>query len=484
VLSEILINVSAGEIRIALVHDKRLEALRIEPLLGHEARPLGDIILGRVTGVVPAMEAAFVEIGMERPGFLPLRDAKLLAKDSKPGAGISACVREGESVLVQVTRDPFAQKGAQLSAAIALPGRFLVLTPGRPGIAVSRRIEDEGRRAELAALGEGLLATMARGAGLIVRTAALDASPGDLAEDAATLAEIWGGIEQKRKAARPPLMLYRDLGPVERALRDLVMGDVARVAIDDAASLEKARAYCGKAMPHMEARLESAPPGLFEREGLEDEITALSSPRVDLPSGGFLTIETTQALTAVDVNSGRFTQSGGREETSLAVNLEAATEVGRQLRLRDIGGLIVVDFIQLDDPAHAARVAAALEKSLTFDRAPVRVSPMREFGIVAVTRKRRGPPLAWRDNMACPACEGTGRAPSPAARAQEILRALEREATANPGAALLVTAAPAVADWFAAHEDEVGQALAKRGAGRVRVESGEGLSGGFDVRRA
>lgn len=392
-------------------------------------------------------------------------------------------MREGESVLVQVTRDPFAQKGAQLSAAIALPGRFLVLTPGRPGVTVSRRIADEGRRAELAALGESLLANMS-GAGFIVRTAALEASPDDLAEDAGALSEIWCGIEEKRKAARPPLVLYRDLGPIERALRDLMTGDVVRVAIDDAASLEKARAYCSKAMPHMAGRFEGAPPSLFEREGLEDEIAGLSSPRVDLPSGGFLTIEATQALTAVDVNSGRFVQSGGREETSLAVNLEAAAEIGRQLRLRDIGGLIVVDFIQLDDAAHAARVAAALEKSLASDRAPVRVSPMGDFGIVAITRKRRGPPLAWRDSMACPACEGMGRAPSPGAKAQEILRALEREAAANPGAALLVTAAPAVADWFAAHADEVGRALAKRGAGRVRFESGDKLSGGFDVRRA
>jgi ribonuclease G len=472
--ADLFINVSPGEIRIAEMRDGKLEALRIEPLLGQEARPLGDIILGRVSRVVPAMEAAFVEIGMERAGFLPLRDAKLLARNGKDDARISDCVREGESVLVQVTREPFAEKGAQLSTAIALPGRFLVMMPGKPGIAVSRRIENEARRDELLRQGEALRGKIPD-AGFIVRTAARDASPDELAADARELAEVWREISGKRKAARPPVVLHSDLGPLERALRDMA-GDVTRILIDDAAALEAARVYCRKAMPDIEARLALAPRDLFGREGLEDEIAALSSSRVELPCGGWITIEPTQALTAVDVNSGSFTQSGGRDETSLAVNLEAAAEIGRQLRLRDIGGLIVVDFIQLENDEQAKRIVAALKDSLGADGVASRLSPMSDFGIVAITRQRWG----RHRTAACAACNGTGRAQDAAAQAQEILRAIEREAAANPGAELLVTAAPPVADWFAVHEGEVREALSRRGAGRVRFETGAGS----DVRRA
>ena len=469
---ELFINVSPGEIRIAERRDGKLEALRIEPLLGQEARPLGDIILGRVSRVVPAMEAAFVEIGMERAGFLPLRDAKLLARSGKDDARISDCVREGDSVLVQVTREPFAEKGAQLSAGIALPGRFLVMTQGKPGIAVSRKIENEARREELLQLGETLRAGVPD-AGFIFRTAARDASPDDLAADARELAEGWREISDKRKAARPPTVLHSDLGPIERAMRDMA-GD--RIVIDDTAALEAARVYCRKAMPAIEARLALAPRDLFAREGLEDEIAALSSPRVELPCGGWITIEPTQALTAVDVNSGSFTQSGGRDETSLAVNLQAAAEIGRQLRLRDIGGLIVVDFIQLENDEQARRIVAALKDSLGADGAASRLSPMGEFGIVAITRQRR----SAGQTTACAACNGTGRAQDAAAQAQEILRMIEREAAANPGAELLVTAAPPVAEWFTAHQGEVREALTRRGAGRVRFETGAGS----DVRRA
>lgn len=480
-LSELFIDVSPGEMRIAHVRGSTLEALRVEPLLGEAARPLGDIILGRVARVVPAMDAAFVEIGMARAGFLPLRDAKLLA-NGKDDARISDCVREGDSVPVQVTREPMGEKGAQLSAAVSLPGRFLVMTPGKPGIAVSRRIASEEKRAALLRLGQNLRGAegMITDAGFIVRTAAADASSDDLIADARELAQSWRAISDKRKAARPPAILYRDLGPIERALRD--MGDgVTRVRIDDAAALEAARAYCRKVMPGLEARLTLAPRDLFVREGLEDQIAVLSSPRVDLPCGGWITIEHTQALTAIDVNSGGFVQSGGRDETSLVVNLEAAAEIGRQVRLRDIGGLIVADFIQLDDAGHAARVAAALEQAFATDAAPVRISPMGEFGIIAVARRRRRDSWTRVNAAPCETCGGSGRAGDAAAEAQVILRRIEREAAANPGAALVVTTPPPVAQWFAAHEDEVAQALAKRGAGRVRFETGEGR--GFDVRR-
>jgi ribonuclease G len=227
------------------MRDGKLEGFRVEPLLGREARPLGDIILGRVARAVAAMEAAFVDIGMERAGFLPLRDAKILARNGKDEVRISDCVREGESVLVQVTREPFAEKGAQLSAAIALPGRFLVMTPGRPGSAISRRIENEARRAELLRQGEILRTSedMVPDTGFIFRTAAEAASADELAADAHEQAQVWQEISAKRKSARPPAVLYSDLGPVERALRDMATADVARILIDDTAALETAKGW-------------------------------------------------------------------------------------------------------------------------------------------------------------------------------------------------------------------------------------------------
>jgi len=275
-------------------------------------------------------------------------------------------------------------------------------------------------------------------------------------------------------------VLHTDPDPVARALREMVTNDTARILIDDAATLEAARAYCRKAMPQAEAKLVAAGRDLFAREGLEDAIAALSGPRVDLLSGGWFTIEHTQALTAIDVNSGGFTQSGSRGETSLAVNLQAAAEIGRQIRLRDIGGLIVVDFIQLDDDRHVQLVIAALKESLATDGVASRISPMNEFGLVAIARQRRRASWARQHAIACPACDGRGHVPDAAAQAQEMLRRIEREAAANPGAELLVTAASPVADWLAAHDDAVRAALARRGAGRVRFQKGEGS----DVRRA
>ena len=482
---EVLINAGAGEIRVALVADGKLQELSFERTIGVEdgARGchslVGDVIAGRVRRVMPGMQAAFVDIGLERAGFLALREARSLAKEFSDTSTISDCVREGDTVLVQVIKDPIGDKGARLSAGITLPGRMLVMTPGHPGLALSRRIEEERARACLLALGTELLTHEAlAGAGFIFRTAALGACLDELTQDALMLADTWRGIADKRKTAKPPVTLYHDLGPIERTLRDSVRGDVTSVLIDDAAAANAARAYCRRAMPSAEAHIKLVTFSAFE--DLEDEIAALAHAKVDLPSGAWITIETTEALTAIDVNSGRFTQSGGLQETSLAVNLEAATEIGRQIRLRGIGGLIVVDFIHLSsDPAP---VLAALEKSLSFDRAPVQISPMSEFGIVAITRKRVREPLARLTSAACPSCHGTGRALTPQSVALNILRQVEREARAAPSREILAEAAPDVAAWLNAYIEEITPELARRGVGRVRFEAGRFAREGFDVR--
>ena len=471
-MSEILINAGAGEIRVALIADGRLEQIRFERTLGVERgchSLVGDIVLGRVQRVTPAMQAAFVDIGHERTGFLALREAQALC--GKSDATISDCVHEGQAILVQVIKDPIGDKGARLAAGVTLPGRLLVMVPklseqdGQPGLSLSRRIEDETTRAALLALGQKVQAAVPE-AGFIFRTAAVGMALEDLIDDAKAQAETWRGIDQQRKAARPPATLYRDLGPIERTMRDLVRGDVTRVRIDDAEAAATARDYCRRAMPHMVAMIETVAPPLFD-DTLEEEIAGLAHPRVRLASGGWITLEATEALTAIDVNSGGFVQASGLEETSLTVNLEAAREIGRQLRLRAIGGLIVVDFIHLADAAHVARVLAALQESLAFDRTPVQISPMAEFGIVAITRKRTGEPLSRLTSHSCAACRGAGRQPSPESVALELLRQVEREARAHPGRALVARAAPQVTDWLDQHADAVRAALARRGAGRL-----------------
>jgi ribonuclease G len=265
-------------------------------------------------------------------------------------------------------------------------------------------------------------------------------------------------------------------------MRDAVRGDVGKVLIDDTNAYEQAKTYCRRAMPAAEEKIELVKEPVFSLLGLEDEIAALAHAKVELKSGAWITIESTEALTAIDVNSGRFTQSGGLEETGLAVNLEAAHEIGRQIRLRGIGGLIVVDFIHLAQGEHAADVVAALEQSLSFDRAPVQISPMSEFGIVAITRKRVRESLARSLGADCPACFGSGTALSRESVALAVLRRVEREARAAPGKEIMAETAPEVAEWLNAHAQEIIPALARRGAGRVVFQAGNFPRERFDVR--
>jgi len=501
---EILINAGAGEIRVAIVEDGRLEELYLERTIGLDDGPLrrrdgknghslvGNIVLGRVQRVLPGMQAAFVDIGLDRAGFLGAKEARCLA--DLPGFGdermpkISECVHEGEEILVQVVKDPIGEKGARLSANVTVPGRLAVLVANQPGIALSRRIEDEKERARLLALGEEMLSqgngALVPGAGYIFRTAAIGASLGDLLEDAERLAEAWRPVMTQRQSVSAPATLFVDLDPVERAMRDEVKVGTARVLIDDREAEQAARAYCRRAMPHAESKIEffSGPGMLFDLYEIEDEIERLQQPRVKLPSGGWITIESTEALTAVDVNSGRFTDSTGLEETSIKVNLEAAAEIGRQLRLRGVGGLIVVDFIHLNDPANIQKVIDALAASLAKDRTPTQILPMSEFGLVEITRKRVRDPLAKLTSECCRPCDGRGRRRSRENVAFEVLRIVEREARAAPGRNIVARASPEVISWLLDHGEEVLGALARRGAPRVQFEANDAfVREGFDV---
>lgn len=453
---------------MAVIEDGRLEALSATRLMGAEdsGGHVGDIVLGRVVRVVPAVQAAFVEIGRERAGFLGAREARCIAPEKGEEPSISQLVREGDKVLVQIVKDPIGDKGARLTANVTIPGRLCVFTPLQPGVGISRRIEDEAERARLFEIGEKLFASEFKG-GCILRTAAVGTSEEDLREDLLRLEEEWGEISATRKNAGVPSTLRRDLGPIERALRDTVHDTTSAIIIDDAKAVSVARAYCREAIPEVESRIhlyaDSQP--LFS--DLEADIDGLISSRVPLKCGGWLTVEGTEALTAIDVNSGSFTHSSAVEDTGLAVNLEAAAEIGRQLRLRGIGGLIVIDFIHMKEPGHYEPVLAALAQSLTRDGVPVNIGHVTEFGLVEVTRKRVRESLVQLWGEDCSPCHGRGVVRRADAVAMDLLRRVEETHRVAPGKAILVTAAPSVVRWL--EEQEALEVLSMRGIGSVSL---------------
>jgi ribonuclease G len=470
---DILINVSVGEVRVAAVEDGRLQALSATRLLGAEEPGgvglIGDIVLGRVARVVPAVQAAFVEIGHERAGFLGARELRCLTEDPSVDPLIGAVVHEGEKVLVQIVKEPIGDKGARLTANITIPGRLSVFTPLQPGVGISRRIEDEVERARLAAIGEKLFTSGELKGGCILRTAAVGADEEELREDLIRLEEEWGEISAMRKNAKLPSTLRRDLGPVERALRDIVHDATRAILIDDARTAARARAYCREAMPDMEARIAvwEGPGSLFGN--LEADIESLVHPRVPLPCGGWITVEGTEALTAVDVNSGSFTLAAAVEDTGAIVNVEAAREIGRQIRLRGIGGLIVIDFIHMKEADHVERVLAELADSLARDGVPVNIGPVTAFGLVEVTRKRVRGPLVSQWSEECSTCAGVGRLRRPDVVAMDVLRRIDETAKVAPGHAIVVRAAPEVIAWL--KEQGADEALSESGIGRVSLES-------------
>jgi ribonuclease G len=496
---DVLVNAGAGEIRVAVIEDGVLDQLSLERTIGSDDSPnhrrdragsvarslVGDIVVGRVQRVLPAMQAAFVNIGLERAGFLAAREARprtAIFRDDPyteedRRLNISDFVREGAEILVQVVKDPIGDKGARLSANITVPGRLLILVANSPGIALSRRIEDEAERARLTSIVGRFLGVSEGGlvpdAGYILRTSAIGASETELKEDAVRLSTAWRDIAARRKSAGVPATLHTDLGPVQRALRDEVDESVGRILIDDREAFREAEIYALRAMPSMAGKIElyqgRAP--LFEAFGIEDEIASLGSPRVALPSGGWITVEATEALTAIDVNSGSFIEAIGLEETSLKVNLEAAAAIGRQLRLRGIGGLIVIDFIHLSIPENIERVLAALNEACAKGRVPSQILGMSEFGLVEMTRKRVRDPLAKRLSEDCRRCDGHGRRKTMETVAVEIMRRAERAAAAAPGKPIIIRAAPVMVRWLEAHEAEVRAGLSRRGVTQLRFES-------------
>lgn len=399
-IDEILSTNIGGRARIALREEGRL----VDLVIAGDGAPdtVASIVLGRVNAVLPGMEAAFVDIGAERAGFLSLTPRSGEGEGDGAGAGPDpfAPLHEGTSVLVQVTKTAQAGKGAGLTRNISLAGRYLVLTPMQARIAISRRIEEPGERA---ALESAMAEIAAPGEGFILRTAARDAGAPALAEDAGQLRGLWATITEKKDAAAQsstgaPRILHgvaRGLGGV---LRDCAHAGLRRILVDDRGAEAEAQAFCDAHLPDLGTRIElwdEAGP-MFEALGVEDDIAAALEPRVTLACGGSLIIEQTQALCAIDVNTGRNVGRTSHADTVRATNLEAAEEIPRQLRLRGLGGITVIDFIHMDDAADRDRVLAALMAGLKADPAFISAGGVSELGLVELARRRGDGPLQAR----------------------------------------------------------------------------------------
>lgn len=473
--TEILVNAGLTETRIALLRDGRVAELIYDRALESDAAArhdtlVGNIYLGRVQRVTPGVNAAFVDIGLPRAGFLAAREAQVSGDRQGQPRGIAESVRDGQILMVQVLKDPIGGKGSRLTLDIALPGRLLVLTPAQTNASLSRRIEDAAERARLLDLAEEIAGRL--GMGVIVRTAAFGASAAELSADAEALREVWSGIEARAREAQPPACLFVDLDPISRALRDHADATTGRIVLDGQTAYAQARHYAQAHAPFLLDRIALFSGDLFEAEGVEGEIERALASRVGLPSGGWIMIQTTEALTAVDVNSGRFAQGGGIAETSLRTNLEAAEETARQLRLRGIGGIVVIDFIHMDAPDPVAEVLEVLRRGFAGDRARNEIAPLSPFGLVALTRKRVRESLPQRLTAPCPTCDGRGRVSTPAARSGALLRRIEREACMKPGHAVHATADPSVVAWIEAQPDVLDR-LAHRIGAPLDLRSGD-----------
>ncbi|HTV94506.1 MAG TPA: ribonuclease G [Steroidobacteraceae bacterium] len=430
--AEVLINASTHEARAAMVENGVLQEVFIER--SSRRGLISNIYKGRVSRVLPGMQAAFIDIGMERTAFLHASDILAprhaqLGLEAPRNDNIRALVAEGNEILVQVVKDPLGTKGARLTTYITLPSRFLVYMPQGRGVGVSARIENEAERERLrSAVLEGLEAE--EGAGFIVRTAAEDAPPEALRADMLYLRKLWDFVRQKGIRTAPGQLVHADLPLHLRILRDLLRPDVERVLIDQPSAHREMREFAATfipdALPRIELYEERRP--IFELHHIEEEIQKALERKVSLKSGGHLIIDQTEAMTTIDVNTGAFVGHRNLEETIFRTNLEAAVTIARQLRLRNLGGIIIIDFIDMEEPEHRRQVIQALEKALCDDHVKTNISSVSPLGLVEMTRKRTRESLEHLLCQPCPTCEGRGFVKTAETVCYEVFREIVRQA--------------------------------------------------------
>ena len=460
---EILVNVTPQETRVAVLAAGQVQELVIERAASRGL--VGNIYMGKVVRVLPGMQSAFVDIGLERAAFLHVAD---IWENRKPGANnggasanaepakpIEKILAEGQPVLVQVLKDPLGTKGARLSTQLSVAGRLLVYLPHDPHIGISQRIEDEAGRAALREKLKELLPADEKG-GFILRTLAEGAGETELRADIEYLRHLWRDIHGRSLGAQPPKLVYQDLSLAQRVLRDMVSDDTTVVRIDSRENHQKLAAFAQAYMPRLLGRLEhyKGERPLFDLHNVEQEIEKALARRVDLKSGGTLVIDQTEAMTTIDVNTGGFVGHRNFDDTVFKTNLEAAQAIARQLRLRNLGGIIVVDFIDMDSEQHRAAVLEEFRRALSRDRTRMTVSGFTALGLVEMTRKRTRESLAHVLCEPCPTCDGRGELKTARTVCYEILREVLREARAFQAREFRVLASQAVCDLF--HEEESG----------------------------
>jgi ribonuclease G len=407
---------------------------------------VGNVYLGRVQNVLPGMEAAFVDIGRGRNAVLYAGEVNYSDEDLEgPAPRIEQVLKSGQSILVQVTKDPMGGKGSRLTAQISLPGRYLVLVPNSQVSGISRRLPDDERR-RLKAIVKKL---KPENHGLIVRTAAYGASEEALAADVARLEEEWESIQQRSKKAKAPYLLYEEPELTVRVVRDLFTdGEFKEIVTDSPRIHERVHEYLADVAPDLleKVHFRQGKLPVFEEYHVIEQIHKGLDRKVWLPSGGYLVIERTEAMTVIDVNTGKHVGKRNLEETVVKTNLEAASEVARQLRLRDIGGIIIIDFIDMHDEAHRRQVLAALERALSGDRAQTHIVSLSPLGLVEMTRKRTRESLEHLLCVACPTCEGRGFVKSAETVCNEIFREIVRQSRQFASRELLILAHQDVVD--------------------------------------
>ena len=451
---EILVNVAPRETRAAILENGVVQELHIERISRRGL--VSNLYKGRVSRVLPGMQAAFVEIGLERTAFLHAADiARSASEDTvlsapaapEPVEDIRRLVNAGDDILVQVIKDPIGTKGARLTTFIALPSRYLVYMPRGEAVGVSARIEDEAERTRLKSL-LAQLAAEGAGGGYIVRTAAQGAAAESLREDMSYLARLWEHVRTCAAQGPPGSVVHEDLPLTLRVLRDELARGVSRVLVDapreHARMLEFAAAFMPGSAPLIE--LYPGPRPLFDLNGVEEEIARALDRKVPLKSGGHLVIDQTEAMTTIDVNTGAYVGHRNLEETIFRTNLEAAVSIARQLRLRNLGGIIIIDFIDMRDEPHRRAVLSALERALNGDRAPTHIVSLSPLGLVEMTRKRTRESLEHLLCEPCRSCEGRGFVRTPETVCNEIFREIVRQSRQFASRELLILAHQDVVD--------------------------------------
>jgi ribonuclease G len=451
---DILINVTPFETRVALVEQGSVQELHIERSIqrGH----VGNLYLGKVVRVLPGMQSAFVDIGLDRAAFIHVADLRQNRTERSNGAAITPIEKllfEGQALMVQVIKDPLGTKGARLSTQISIAGRMLVYLPYDPHIGISQKIESEQDRNSLR---ERVLSFMPEGesGGFIVRTQAEVATDEELQADQSYLRTIWASIQAKVKIQPTPSVLYTDLTLAQRVLRDMVGPNTGMITVDSRSTTQELLEWAKTYTPSVLSRIRhySGERPLFDTANVDEEIARALSRRVDLKSGGYLIIDQTEALTTVDVNTGGFVGGRSFDDTIFKTNLEAAVALARQLRLRNLGGIIILDFIDMDDTEHRSSVLAELNKALAKDRTRMTVSGFSQLGLVEMTRKRTRDSLAHQLCEPCPTCQSRGNVRTPRTLCYEILREILRESRQFNPKEFRILASQAIVDLFLEEE--------------------------------